>query len=119
MRLATSRIEALHFRGGLKRARLFGGFFTGRGFRFIGAGARIACSLLGAFVCRLFFGQALGDLRLEFVELGVARADEVQVLPFERAQFRAQFAERSSRSASSDSSAACSSRLRASSWSSV
>ncbi len=46
--------------------------------------------LLGAFAARLGLGDFFGDLRIQFIELGIAQADEMQVAALEGAEFGAE-----------------------------
>ena len=55
-----------------------------------GAGARVASGLLGAFAAGLGLGDLFGNLRVQFVELGVAQSYKMQVAAFEGAKFGAE-----------------------------
>src|SRR5580704_17651004 len=83
-------IQALHFGRRFESARRGFGFFSGRRLGFGGACASFPRGLLRALVRGLVLRQALGDRGLQFVQFRVARADVMQILPLERAQFGAQ-----------------------------
>src|SRR5215472_7336843 len=80
--------QALHLGRGSKRARRLGRFFSRDGLRLVGASASLAGSMLGPFVFRMGERETLGDAGPQFVQFGIARTDEVKILPLECGEFR-------------------------------